>query len=118
VQCEPGDLSIIAFHLRRRHRRKVPFGSRPRGEAPQQMLFAVEQIQQRPLRSAAGLKIGRAPPGIGNAVAVPVDCRSSLRKTPASFAPTREKWIRPKWLRLLESKPRIQAITWRRRRIS
>ena len=50
--------------LRGRFLRRCRLGAPPRGaeerqvvgEAPQQMLFAVEQIPQRPARSAAGLK--------------------------------------------------------------
>jgi hypothetical protein len=54
----------------------VLFGSRPRGEAPQQMLFAVEQIPQRPARSAAGLKDRAGAAWDWACRAAPADCRS------------------------------------------
>jgi hypothetical protein len=64
------------FHLRRWHRRVVLFGSRPRGEAPQQMLFAVEQIQQRPVAQRSAERSARAAWDWECHVAVPADCPS------------------------------------------
>ena len=61
---------------------------------------------------------GQAPPGIGNARRPAARIAgASLGETLARVARARQKAIRPKYLRFLELRPGIQAITGRRRRI-
>jgi hypothetical protein len=68
-----------------------------RGEGPQQMRLAVEQIRQRLRARRSGGEIGQAPPGVGNAARPAARIAgASLCETPVLVARARQKGIRPK----------------------
>jgi hypothetical protein len=68
-----------------------------RGEGPQQMRLAVEQIRQRRRAQLPSREIGHAPPWIVNAARPPARIAgASLCETPARLARARQKGIRLK----------------------
>jgi hypothetical protein len=76
----------------------------PRGERPQQVRLAVEQIRQRRRAQRPGDKIGHAPPGVGDAARPAARVAGASRgEAPARVARAREKGIRIKLLILLDS---------------
>jgi hypothetical protein len=87
-----------------------------RGERPQQMRLTVDQIRQRLRRQRPGSKVGHPPLGIGDAARPPPRVAgASLHETSARIARTRQKRIRTKLLRLLDSRREKQVATGQRR---
>ena len=98
--------------------RRVDGGERRRqdlrGEGPQQMRLAVEQIRQCLRAQRPGHEIRHAPPGIGNAARPAARVAgASLGEAPARVARATQRGIRSKLLRFLNSWPGEQVITGR-----
>ena len=77
-----------------------------RGERPQQMRLRVDQIRQRLRRQRPGSKVGHPSLGIGGAPRPPPRVAGAAR-----IARTRQKRIRTKVLRLLDSRREKQVAT-------
>jgi len=89
-----------------------------RGERPQQMRLAVDQIRQRLRAQRPSRKVGHPPLGIGNAARPPPRIAgASLHETPSRVARTRQQGIRTKLLIFPDSRSGKQAITGRQWRI-
>jgi hypothetical protein len=89
-----------------------------RGERPQQMRLAVDQIRQRLRAQRPSRKVGHPPLGIGNAARPPPRIAGApLHETPSRVARTRQQGIRTKLLIFLDSRSGKQAITGRQWRI-
>jgi hypothetical protein len=101
-QVDPATLGRVDGSERRRQEL--------RGDGPQQMRLAVDQIRQRLSAQWPRRKIGQAPPGIGDATRRATRVAgASLGKPSARMARSGETWIRSKSLRFLDSRPGKQV---------